>query len=66
MFVERTKLGKVTGVYACEQDNAKEELPDDHPDVLEYLTPRVIVIRDPVAEIDALKARIATLEAKVR
>lgn len=35
-FVQRNWKGEVTGLFANPQDHAKEELPDDHPDVVSF------------------------------
>ena len=40
MFIERDKDGKIKGVYANPQPGyADEELADDHPEVLAFLSP---------------------------
>ena len=36
-FVQRNRNGEITGIFANPQDYAKEELPDDHPDVISFL-----------------------------
>lgn len=46
MFVQRSKDGKVIGVFGQPQPGyAEEELPDDHPEVLAYLNPPVTPVQ---------------------
>lgn len=37
-WVQRTEDGKITAVYGAQQPYALEELPDDTPEVVEYLS----------------------------
>lgn len=38
MFVNRDENGEITGIFAVEQIGGHtEELPDDHPDVLDFI-----------------------------
>lgn len=40
IYVERDSQANIRGVYANRQEGyAEEELPDDHPDVVEFLHP---------------------------
>jgi len=42
----RRNSGIVDGVFACFQPGyAEEELPDDHPEVLDYLNPPVTTVQ---------------------
>ncbi len=55
-FVQRNWKGQIIGVFANSQDYAKEELPDDHPDVISFLAahpidPKLLVPPTP-AEIE--------------
>jgi hypothetical protein len=36
VFVQRDWRGNITGLYSGRQDYAQEELPDDHPEVVEF------------------------------
>lgn len=63
MFYSRDRTGAIDGCYVNPQSFPVEKLPDDHPDVAAWRAkaapPKP---RDLLAEIDALKARIAKLE----
>lgn len=70
-FVERDQAGKVKGLYANRQPGyAEEELADNHPEVIEFRTPKppppvkdiVDLINDLSPERKAvLKAKLAAL-----
>lgn len=68
VFVARDVDGKISGVYAVEQDYAKEEFPEDDAEVISFLAPaqnprlvlkRVIVDRLYAAgKLDAARAAL--------
>ena len=66
-FVERDKNGAIKGVYAVPQPGrAEEPKPDGDPEVASFMAriEAAIQPRNPLSELDDLKARIAALEAR--
>jgi hypothetical protein len=57
-YIERDENSVIKGVYRMPQGRAIEEfLPDDHPDVVEFLTPA-----PKVDQMALMQAKIAELE----
>lgn len=67
-FVQRDfTTGLIVGHFANEQDYAKEQLEDDHPDLVAYRVAREANRGLTVTEeLSLLKARVEDLERKTR
>ena len=57
-YVERDQDGNVTGIYALPQGFTTEQLPDDHPDVVDFRNqpdpPPPITTAEVVAALDEI------------
>lgn len=67
VYVERDDDRQIRGVYGSAQpDRAEEEMPGDDPAVVAFLAALDAAVpapRNPLAEIDALKADLAQMKA---
>jgi hypothetical protein len=59
-FIRRDSQGKIIALYAFSQAGAEEELPLDHPEVLEFLRPddETSAVQDLLAESDRHLSRV--------
>jgi hypothetical protein len=66
-WVQRDESGKVIGHFANPQPYAREELPDDHPDLKHYRDERQRLEDEGRREssIPAILARLSALEQRV-
>lgn len=67
-FVTRNKNGAINAVLSRSTQEATEGLEDNHPDLVAWDAARAaerMPPRDVLAEIDALKIKIATAEAEI-
>lgn len=65
-FVQRDRLGAIIGHYANRQPGyAEEEIKDDDPALVAFNAGALAALigRDPLAEIDTLRAELAAMTA---
>ena len=64
MFVER-KGGVIVSAFACEQPFAREELPDNHPEVVAFMAKIRTSARDTPDVVEMVRALVKSDQAKI-
>lgn len=66
MFVQRNEQGFIKGVYASKQPGyAEEELPNTHPDIVEYNKPRPLPVDPTQVRLLAIEDALVILNTRL-